>query len=161
MSLFKKIKNSTVQESASVVQFSKPQISRAFTVSLPQAHSFKGFRRGELKHVGVEGCSETLDLYRPSGFNFKGCEIRIEGFNKNSNGESSRFAIVYVDGHIIGVIAEYMYKELSFVFYNKYDKVFLKVEEAYHDDGSLMGSTVYLFVHLCNQFPPSVDVEVV
>lgn len=161
MSLFKKIKNNIAREAASAVQFSRPQISRVFTVSLPQAHFFKGFRRIKLKHIDVEGCSETLDLYRPSGFDFKGSEIRIEGFNKNSNGESSRFARVYVDGHAIGVIAEYMYKELSFVFDNKYDKAFLKVEESYRADGTPMGANVYLFVRLCNQLPPSIDVDIV
>ncbi len=161
MSLFGIIKNNIARGSESAVQFAKPQITRVFTVDMPQAHSFKGFRRAKLKHMDVDGCSETLSLYRPSGFDFKNSVIHIEGFNKISNGENSRFARVYVDGHIIGVMAEYMYKELSFVFDNKFDKAFLRVEEAYHSDGTPMGANVYLFVRLCNQLSPSIDVDII
>ncbi len=161
MSLFGVIKNNLNRGADTVVQFKKPQITRVFTVDIPQAHSFRGFRRIELKHADVDICSETLELYRSSGFDFKNSVIRIEGFNKAGNGESSRFARVYVDGHIIGMIAEYMYRELSFVFDNKYDKAFLRVEEAYHADGTPMGANVYLYVHLCNQLPPNIDVDVV
>ena len=161
MSLFNKIKNSVSAGSGVSVYVAGPKISRAFSVVLPQAHSFKGFRRIKLKYIDVDGCAETLDAYRSQGFDFKNSTIQIDGFDKVSNGESSRFAKVYVDGNIIGVIAEYMDKGLSFVFDNKFDKVFLKVEEAYHADGSVMGANVYLFVRLCNQLPPSVDVDIV
>lgn len=161
MSLLSKIKNVVNVGSATAVHFAAPQIAPAFSVTMPQAHSFKGFRRAKLKYIDVDGCAETLDAFRSSGFDFNNSLIRIDGFNKVSNGESSRFANVYVDGHIIGAMAEYMYKELSFVFDNKFDKVFLKVEESYHADGSPMGANVYLFVHLCNQLPPSIDVDVV
>lgn len=161
MSLFGFIKNNKMHDPGTTVQFAKPQIRRVFTVSMPQSHSFKGFRRINLRYADIDGCTETLSRYRSSGFKFKGSEIRIEGFNKISNGESSRFAKVYVDNHIIGVIAEHMYRELSFVFDNKYDKAFLKVEEFYHTDGSIMGANIYLFVHLCNHLSPGIDVSVI
>lgn len=98
MSLLSKIKNVANVGSAAAVHFAAPQIAPAFSVTMPQAHSFKGFRRAKLKYIDVDGCAETLDAFRSSGFDFKNSLIRIDGFNKVSNGESSRFANVYVDG---------------------------------------------------------------
>lgn len=148
MSLFRRKNRFGSPSSGVAVRFAQPQHSLLFRKEFVQAGSFRGFRRVKLQHIDVEGCSETLDAFRAGGFNFKGLQIRIEGIGIRSNGESYRIANVYIDGRLIGRVKSTDDAGLSMLCDNEYDQAYLKVDEAYHSDGSVMGTTVYLFVHL-------------
>lgn len=148
MSLFRRKNKTSPAAPAAAVRFAQPQRSLLFRKEFIQAGSFRGFRRVKLQYVDVEGCSETLDAFRAGGFSFKGLPIRIEGIGVQSNGESYRIVDVYVDGCLIGRVKSTDDAGLSMLCDSEYDQAYLKVDEAYHADGSVMGANVYLFVHL-------------
>ena len=111
-----------------------------------QASTFKGCKRYKLKHVDVDGAADTLALYRPA-FKFKDCPIMLERVDtyKGQDLDGSKIKI-YVDGRIIGLLPDYKPEDIEALSARPYDKVHVRVEESYHDDGSVMGQNVYLFI---------------
>lgn len=146
--LFRRKNNAGSAAPRVAVKFAQPQYTLLFRKEFVQAGSFRGFRRVKLQHMDVEGCSDTLDAFRAGGFNFKSLPIKIEGIGIRSNGESYRIVNVYVGGRLIGRVKSTDDAGLGLLCDSEYDQAHLKVDAAYHNDGSVMGSNVYLFVHL-------------
>lgn len=157
MSLFKRKKNVAPQKRDVVIEIAEPRTSVSFSKEFAQSGSFRGFRRIQLRHIDVEGCSETLDAHRPDDFKFKGSTILVEGIETSFGDETSRLVNVYVDGSIIGCVKSWMDKELDMLFDYEYDKVHLRVEEPRYADGSPMGANIYLFVRYPGEAPIKTD----
>lgn len=139
------------QSDDAVVSVINESVERSvWTKDFVQSHSFKGCKRYKLKHVDVDGVADTLALYRPE-FAFKDCPITLERVDTFRGPELSGSKIkVYVDGHIIGFVPDYKPEEIVSLSDQPYDKAHVRVEEHYHDDGSVMGQNVYLFVRFVN-----------
>lgn len=156
MSLFRRKKR---QPEAVAYNFVKNRETVLFRREFIQSSSFRGFRRIKLSASHVDGYEQTLSYFRKKDFYFKGSKILLECI-KIESGSDVYFRInVYVDGRMIGRVSEASDESISMLTEYEYDKAHIKVEELHRQDGSVMGSNVYLFVHYPDVAPVKINVE--
>ena len=116
----------------------KPKIKKTVhaSKSFTQSESFKGFKRHKLTTYKEFEVADTLFYFKSSGYNFDGCEIKIEYATIKADMNVFDAVNVYVNGMRIGCryTSHSKFEDLARM---DYDKVHLMVE-----DGE-----VYLFVH--------------
>ena len=105
-----------------------------------QSGSFRGFRRIKLTTYGEDLVQDTLAYFAQSGYNFKGCTIKLESLSITGTFTDRllRVVNVFVDGKRIGCVYDNGTSQYDLLANSEYDKVHLRVE-----DGE-----VYLFVHI-------------
>ena len=110
-----------------------------FTKTFTQSESFKGFKRNKLTTYKEYGVGDTLAYFEKNGYNFEGCQIRLE--YATVVGEHNTFDVVnvYVDDMRIG--CRYGgHSQFDRLAVPNYDAAHIKVEN----------DEVLLFLHYIN-----------
>ena len=144
----KKAVTTTINEPVVIEVIGASSSDEVWTKEFPNTKNFRGFKRIKLKHKDVDGVDDTLSFYRSRAFDFKDTNIKISCIRTVQDGEEDKLSFdVYVDDKKIGEVPDYNFDGIGLLANTDIDKVCLRVEEAYHADGTVMGQNVYLFVH--------------